>query len=89
MLRKSFHEGIGVRSQESGGSLKIPFPSLEIPKNAHFFTYTLQNPCTFFLFISLKLLIYLRFAFFQQTLNKPLSKPLPDAGRGFETPIPL
>ncbi|MFM6127827.1 MAG: hypothetical protein ACKPBV_03590, partial [Sphaerospermopsis kisseleviana] len=46
----------------------IPFPSLEIPKNAHFFTYTLQNPCTFFLFISLKLLIYLRFAFFQQTL---------------------
>ncbi|MFM6157348.1 MAG: hypothetical protein ACKPE3_30850 [Sphaerospermopsis kisseleviana] len=60
MLRKSFREGIGVRSQESGvrsqesgEDLKISLPSLEIPKNAHFFRYTLQNPCTFFLFISL------------------------------------
>ncbi|MFM6158871.1 MAG: hypothetical protein ACKPE3_38795, partial [Sphaerospermopsis kisseleviana] len=43
MLRKSFREGIGVRSQESGGDLKISLPSLEIPKNAHFFRYTLQN----------------------------------------------
>ncbi|MBD2145729.1 hypothetical protein [Sphaerospermopsis sp. FACHB-1194] len=55
MLRKSFREGIGVRSQESGvrsqesgGDLKISLPSLEIPKNAHFFRYTLQNPCTNF-----------------------------------------
>ncbi|MFM6154016.1 MAG: hypothetical protein ACKPE3_13635 [Sphaerospermopsis kisseleviana] len=53
MLRKSFREGIGVRSQESGEDWKISLPSLEIPKNAHFFRYTLQNPCTFFLFISL------------------------------------
>ncbi|MDB9442518.1 hypothetical protein PN497_14270, partial [Sphaerospermopsis kisseleviana CS-549] len=48
LLRKSFREGIGVRSQESGGDLKISLPSLEIPKNAHFFRYTLQNPCTNF-----------------------------------------
>ncbi|MFM6156756.1 MAG: hypothetical protein ACKPE3_27810 [Sphaerospermopsis kisseleviana] len=55
MLRKSFRDGIGVRSQESGvrsqesgGDLKISLPSLEIPKNAHFFRYTLQNPCTNF-----------------------------------------
>ncbi|MFM6104632.1 MAG: hypothetical protein ACKPEO_00775, partial [Sphaerospermopsis kisseleviana] len=38
----------GVRSQESGGDLKISLPSLEIPKNVHFFRYTLQNPCTNF-----------------------------------------
>ncbi|MBD2134791.1 hypothetical protein H6F47_20765 [Sphaerospermopsis sp. FACHB-1094] len=51
MLRKFFREGIGVRSQESGvrsqesgvrsqesgEDLKISLPSLEIPKNAHFF----------------------------------------------------
>ncbi|MFM5979641.1 MAG: hypothetical protein ACKPA7_10480, partial [Sphaerospermopsis kisseleviana] len=36
------------RSQESGGDLKISLPSLEIPKNAHFFRYTVQNPGTNF-----------------------------------------
>jgi hypothetical protein len=48
LLRKSFHEGIGVRSQESGGGLKISLPSLEISKNARFFSYTLEKPCTYF-----------------------------------------
>ncbi|MBD2148008.1 hypothetical protein [Sphaerospermopsis sp. FACHB-1194] len=43
MLRKSFREGIGVRSQESGvrsqesgGDFKISFPSLALNKNARF-----------------------------------------------------
>ncbi|MFM6037615.1 MAG: hypothetical protein ACKPBB_08145 [Sphaerospermopsis kisseleviana] len=47
MLRKSFREGIGVRSQESGvrsqesgGDLKISLPSLEIPKNFYLNTFT-------------------------------------------------
>ncbi|WP_228052019.1 hypothetical protein, partial [Sphaerospermopsis aphanizomenoides] len=65
----------GVRSQESGGDLKISLPSLEIPKNAHFFRYTLQNPCTFFLIFHLKPLIYQGFKFIQQALTNNFPEP--------------
>ncbi|MFM6153878.1 MAG: hypothetical protein ACKPE3_12915 [Sphaerospermopsis kisseleviana] len=53
MLRKSFREGIGVRSQESGEDLKISLPSLEIPKNAHFFSIPFKTLGLISVFISL------------------------------------